>query len=308
MLSILVPALAWSDVSLAIGLVLLGLAFGTSEVAVNVQAVAVERAFRRPVMAGMHAMWSLGVIIGSLVGSLAAAMGVSPIHQFAVAGAVLGCIAFWAGHWFLDPRLEPDGDEAARRPTGKVKLLEEPAVLLTGLIAFCALLTEGSVSDWAGVYLHGVQHASLAIAALAVSAYSGGQASARLVGNAVITSLGRSTTISCAALIAAGGLMLAIVARSPPVALLGYSILGIGGALIIPTAFSIAGVASSVTPAWALSRVTAMGYAGSFLGPAAIGIVSHEVGLRTSLMIPAALLLFVLPLTLRLRRHLGPDK
>jgi fucose permease len=305
-LSIAIPALAWSGASLAIGLVILGLAFGTSDVGVNVQAVSVEKAFGRPVMAGMHAMWSLGVIIGSLVGSLAAAVGVSPIRQLPVAAAALACVAAFAGHWFLEPDLEGNADDVPQTVTSKARLLQEPAVLLTGLIAFCSLLAEGSVSDWAGVYLHSVQHASLAVAALAISVYSGGQMITRLGGNQILTRVGRSLTISCAAVFAATGLLLAIAARSPPVALLGYGVLGLGGALIIPTAFSIAGVASGVAPAWSLSRVTVMGYAGSFLGPAAIGLASRGVGLRTALTIPAGLLLLIVPLMVRLRRYLGP--
>jgi fucose permease len=303
-LSIAIPALAWSGASLAIGLVILGLAFGTSEVGVNVQAVAVERAFGRPVMAGMHAMWSLGFIIGSLAGSLAAAAGVSPIRQLVVAGVALAGIAALAGHWFLDPQLAGPADPVAQTVSTRARLLEQPAVLLTGLIAFCALLTEGSVSDWAGVYLHSVQHASLAVAALAISVYSVGQMTMRLGGNKLVTRLGQPLTISCAAVLAAAGLLLALAAHAPSVALLGYGVLGLGGAMIIPTAFSIAGIASSVTPAWSLSRVTVMGYAGSFLGPAAIGLVSRGVGLRTALTIPAGLLLLIVPLTLRLRRYL----
>jgi MFS family permease len=187
-------------------------------------------------------------------------------------------------------------------------LPKERVLVIAGLIAFCAYLAEGSVSDWSSVYLHSSQHASLAVAALAVSGFSAGQVIGRLVGDRIITRVGRIATIGCSALIGAAGMVLAIAARSPAVALIGYGVLGLGSATLVPTAFSIAGIAAGATPARALSRVTAMGYAGLFLGPVAIGLAAQAAGLAAALAIPASLLVLILPLSRTLRRdfEFGP--
>jgi predicted MFS family arabinose efflux permease len=304
-LTIALPALAWNGVSLTLGLIVLGLAFGVAEVSVNVQAVAVERAYARPVMTGMHAMWSIGMIVGSLAGSVAAAAGVAPAAQLGVAGVLLAGVAAFVGRWFLEPTLQEGSQEAAEEREPRRRLQDQPAVVVTGLIAFCAFLAEGSVTDWGSVFMHDVEHASLAVAGLAVSVFSVGQVVARLAGDRIVTRFGRTATMWRTALIAAAGMLVAISAASSVVALLGYGVLGLGGALIIPTAFSVAGIAAAFAPAWALSRVTGMGYAGLFLGPAAIGLVTHAIGLTAALLIPATLLLLIVPLTLRLRHELG---
>lgn len=304
-LTITFPALSWSPVSLALGLTAVGLAFGVTEIAANVQAVAVERLYGRPVMAGMHAAWSVGLIAGSLDSSLAAVRGLAPITQLALVGFVVAGVALFAGRSFLEPSLER-APAQSRKTASRGRLAQQPVLIVVGLIAFCAYLNEGSVSDWSSVYLHTSQHASLAFAALAVSGFSVGQAAGRLIGDRLINRLGRISTMWRAALIATGGMVLAIIARSPEVALLGYCIVGFGGATIVPTAFSIAGIAGSGGPAWALSRVTALGYAGLFLGPVAIGLVAQATSLAAALAIPASLMLTIVPLTIRLRHKLRP--
>ena len=105
---------------------------------------------------------------------------------------------------------------------------------------------------------------------------------------------------------AAAGMVVVIAAPTPTLALIGYGILGIGGATIVPNAFSIAGIAAGPSPARLLSRVTALGYAGSFLGPPAIGLVAQATGLTVALAIPASLMLLVIPLSARLRRDSDP--
>jgi hypothetical protein len=304
-LTITFPALAWSGVTLAVGLIGLGLAFGVTEIAANVQAVAVERLYGRPVMTGMHAMWSVGLIVGSVAASLAAAASVVPFAQLLVVGLLLAGVAAVVGRWLLEPTLERAAPEPSPGSIARGRLPKEGLLVIAGLIAFCAYLAEGSVSDWSSVYLHSAQHASLAVAALAVSGFSAGQVIGRLLGDRIITRVGRIATIRYSALIAAAGMALAIAAPSPAVALIGYGVLGLGSATIVPTAFSIAGMAAGATPARELSRVTAMGYAGLFLGPVAIGLAAQASGLAAALAIPASLLVLIVPLSRTLRRDFG---
>ena len=305
-LAVLIPALAWNGVSLAIGLIGLGLAFGVSDIAVNVQAVAVERLYGRPVMAGMHAMWSVGLVVGSLVGAGAAGAGISPRAEFTALAVVLVVISAYVGRWLLKPAAEGIEPKSARPAAPPVRFRQQPVLIIVGVVALCGYLTEGSVSDWGGVYLHGHQHASLAVAALAVFVFSLGQVAGRLAGDRITARWGRVDTIWRSALLAAAGMFVVVVATSPTPALVGYGILGVGGATIVPNAFSIAGTVAGTSPARLLSRVTALGYAGSFLGPPAIGLVAQATGLTVALAIPASLMLLVVPLAARLRRELDP--
>ena len=302
-LSIVLPAVAWNFPSLAGGLVVLGFAFGLTEVSVNVQAVAVERLYGRPLMSGLHARWSLGLIVGSLSGAAAAAVSVSPVQQLLITGPFLAAFAAFEGRTFLGPRdeLAPGVPIAS---TARFALRKSPVVAAAGMIAFCSILAEGSVSNWSGVYLHGSQHASLAVASLGVFVYSTGQLLARLVGNRLVAYYGSTAALWRTAVVGAIGMVIAVAAPGPGIALAGYAVLGVGVAPIVPISFSVAGVAAGVPPASAVSRVTAFGFAGSFLGPAVIGVLASEVGLAEALLAPATLLLLIAPLSFGLRRAL----
>src|SRR6266540_2988074 len=140
------PALAGSLPALLGALALLGIASGSLDVSMNAQAVVIEQRYGRPLLAGLHGLWSLGSLGGALLGGLAAAAGIVPrVHLLAVAAVLL------AGGLYATRRLLPGGadrDQATPRfvrPTRTLALL--------GAIAFCGLLSEGAAYDWSSVYL-----------------------------------------------------------------------------------------------------------------------------------------------------------
>ena len=171
------------------------------------------------------------------------------------------------------------------------------------MIAFCCLFAEGAVDDWSGVYLYEEQGASLGLAPLAAAACGLGMAIGRFGGDAVIARLGRAATLTWASLVAGTGMTLAVLAPDPGVAIVAYGILGLGVATIVPIAFTLAGNAPGVPPAWGISRVTTLGYAGLFSSPPVIGFVAQATSLAVALAIPAALLLLVAPLSRVVRAY-----
>jgi MFS family permease len=308
-LLIVLPALAWDFVSLTLGLVVLGTVNGISEVSVNVQAVAVEEAYARSVMSGLHALWSVGLLVGSLTGSIAAGAGVPPPPQLIVVAVALAATVACGAAGLLDVTGERDGSRVgpARVRVQRPRFLRQRVLVYTAIIAFCSLLAEGSVSDWSGVYLHTSKHASLGVAALGVSVYSIGVTVGRLAGDRLIGRLGRPAALGRTTLVAALGMAVALAAPSPPLALFGYGLLGLGVAMIVPIGFSLAGATAGASGAWALARVTLFGYAGLFLGPPVIGLVAHITGLSGALTIPAILLLVLAPMAWGLRAQLQPE-
>jgi fucose permease len=152
------------------------------------------------------------------------------------------------------------------------------------------------------VFLHRSQHASLGIAALGVAVYSVGTIVGRLGGDSLITRWGRLKALRRTAVLAGAGLTAAVLANSPAVALVAYGVLGLGVSMIVPIAFSSAGRIVGMPAVRALARVTTAGYGGSFVGPAVIGVVASGTGLADALLIPVALLLLIVPLSVALDR------
>jgi predicted MFS family arabinose efflux permease len=97
--------LANSLVSLAAVFLAIGLLAGVVDVAMNIEAVAVERRFGRRVMTAIHGTWSVSVFVGAGIASLGIAAGIPISLHLPVRGAVgahpgaagLGLVAFSAG-------------------------------------------------------------------------------------------------------------------------------------------------------------------------------------------------------------------
>ncbi|MGW4330373.1 MFS transporter [Nocardia sp. NPDC004573] len=69
------PGLATGPLGLALALACFGFGNGALDVSMNTQAVLVERAYRRPIMAAFHALFSGGGLLGSLLGAAALRAG-----------------------------------------------------------------------------------------------------------------------------------------------------------------------------------------------------------------------------------------
>jgi hypothetical protein len=179
--------------SLAVALLLLGLSLGTLDIAMKTQGVAIERGVARPIMSGIHGMYSVGVIAGASVGALAAHFDVDPLAHFLAAAACLTALGLHGSA----PLLGAEADAAAEPGTAstaeprRVRLRHHPGLIAPGVIAFCCLFAEGAVDDWSGVYLHEVQGAALGVAPLAAGACGLGMAAGRFGGDAVIARHGR---------------------------------------------------------------------------------------------------------------------
>ncbi|MCW2949404.1 MAG: transporter [Thermoleophilia bacterium] len=314
------PALAWNLVSLTVVLVALGAAYGTLDIALNTQAAAIERHAERPLMSGIHGWYSMGMLAGGGIGSIAAHYEVAPSWDFLVVGLAFGTLAVVASRDLLGAALADGatgdagardtvlaaahGDDERGRQTAVrsgARTLLHPRVLLVGTIAFCCLFVEGAVDDWSGIYLHESQGATLAFAPLAGAAAGLGMSIGRFTGDARIARIGRRASVRAGALVGAAGLVVAVAVHLPWLAVVGYGVLGYGIATIVPIAFTLAGNIDGVAPALGISRVTTLGYAGLFAGPPVIGLVAHVINLGVALAIGAALLGVVAVIVRRLR-------
>src|SRR5262249_25497627 len=149
--SLVGPGIAVDLAGLAASLVVLGLAAGLLDVAMNAQGVSVERGYGRPIMSGLHGVWSVGVLAASAVASAVAAAGVGGLAHFAgAAGARVG--ASLVAPLGLLARDEPPRAQRAGVPARRGARLPV-AVLALGTIGFCSFLGEGAAADWSGVYV-----------------------------------------------------------------------------------------------------------------------------------------------------------
>ena len=258
--------LAPSLTLLCAALAVMAAANSVIDVAMNVQGVEVERHFGRPILSGLHAAHSLGVLGGGAAGLAAAAAGLSAGAHFAAAAVLATLFGLAATGALLDDRAR-HRDRPRARPGRRFALL--------GALAFCAFLCEGGANDWSAVHLRTDHAAGEALAAAAFVAFSLALALGRLAGDRVVVLLGRADAVRAGGLVAAGGLGLAIATGAEAPALAGWALFGAGLSLIAPT---IIGAAPT-----AIAAVTTCGYLGSFAGPPLVGGLAEVTSLSSAL-------------------------
>jgi hypothetical protein len=296
--TLVVAALVGNLAALTATMVVFGVVAAMVDVAMNAEAVVVERAAARPLMSGFHGMWSLGLLGGALGGVAAASGGARPAIQF---GAV--AVAVSAASAPILSRL-PHRTAQVRPGAAAGDRWSLPLVTL-GLIAFGAFFSEGAAADWAAVFIRDDAGATSAVAAAGFAGFSVGMMAARFAGDRLVSAIGPVRLVGGSAAVALGGLAVALAAPSALTGIVGFTLLGLGLGPVIPTVVSAAGNAGLGTLEGVVSRVFTIAYFGGVSGPAVIGFASSQVGLRAALVVPLCLVAGVVVSSRRLATGSG---
>ena len=261
--------LAPSVWALGLALALFGAALGTIDVAMNIHAAEVETRAARPMMSGFHAMWSVGGILGAggLTGLLS--LGLAPLGAALLGSGLAGVAMMLAA-----PRLLRHSGGAKPefvRPRG--------VVLLLAVLAAISFLVEGAVLDWGALLIVAQGLMEPTGAGIGYMLFSIAMTIARLTGDRVVAALGRKQVMITGGLIAMAGIALTLVPGALWPALLGFALIGLGCANLVPVLFSLAAQSRDMPPGMAVAAVTTTGYAGILLGPALIGFAADATSL-----------------------------
>jgi len=288
--TLLLPGLAGNGLALFASLLVLGVASGALDVAMNAQGIEVERVLRRPILSGLHGLWSVGLGIGAGVAAGAAAIDAEPLEHFAVVAAVLAVLSvvFLRG---LLPAHDHVREESHDAEPPDVRWTW--ALLLLGVIAFCSFVGEGSASDWSAVYMTQELGTSDALGAVAFAAFAVTMATARFAADPLRTRLGNVPLVRGGSLIAAAGLGAGLLIHEPWAGIAGFALLGLGLAAVVPIAFSAAGDLDPRATGRLVGRVATIGYVGSVAGPIMIGWLAEATSLRTALGLVVVLALAI---------------
>ncbi|KND26686.1 MFS transporter [Streptomyces acidiscabies] len=281
-LSLVLPSLAPNLLTLCLAMFAYGAASGMADVAMNAMGVEIEHRLGRSIMSGLHGMWSVGTLIGSGAGTLAAHLGADARIHHALAALILTALGLTACHWVLDLR-PTQGEEAPPRFT-----LPPRSALLIGAVGFCAVFAEGASMDWSAVYLEDRLTASAGLAAACTTGFMLTMAIARLAGDAVVDRFGVVRTVRAGGGLAVAGGALVVVAGHPAVAMAGFGLMGFGIAVVIPLCFAAAG-RSGPNPSQAIAGVATITYTSGLIAPSLIGGVAHATSLTVSFGVVTAL-------------------
>ncbi len=280
LIAAVMPLLGWLADPFALGgaLILFGFGIGAVDAAMNAQAVEVEIRSGRALMSGFHGMFSIGGLAGSFGVTLLLGAGLPVAGAALLTAAIVLVIWLWRGRQLL-PGIEP----AHHSPEGRRgrRLVLHPAVILIGALCFIGFLGEGAVLDWSAIFLHGKGLATVN-GGLGYAAFSVTMACGRLTGDRLAHRFGVAPLLRVSGLVVTCGWIGAVLLPGG-FALLGFALVGVGAANIVPLLFGAAARVRAVPASVSIPLVTALGYAGLLTGPGIVGFIAAATSLATAL-------------------------
>ena len=251
---------------------LFGAANGTLDVAMNANASEVEKARGVPTMSSFHGFFSLGGLFGAALGGLMLKFGFGDGDGVLVlAGVMLVAVLLTVSSMLHVAPVPGEHGPGVRLPGG-------PALYL-GLLALLCMAVEGALVDWSALVLREQTGASAAQAALGFSLFSITMAACRFAGDGLVLRFGARGVMVAGGLAMAAGVLLAVGTNNYVIAALGFGLVGLGAANVVPVIFTAAARTPGMAPGVGLATAATVGYSGLLLGPPVIGWIAAHAGL-----------------------------
>jgi len=299
--AIALPLLMLMNTVLSLGVVLFvfGSAIGTVDVAMNAHGVQVQNLYGKPIMSSLHGLFSAGGLLGSLGLGFLIKMGLSPVVAAISIAVMLLLIVSIQYRCLLTASYEKalseksEGDIASGDKTSAGTQWLKGSVIYLGLMCFVVFLSEGAMLDWSAVFLKENRDVDVALAGIGYAAFSVAMATMRLLGDKIVSQFSGKRVVIYGSLIASAGLFIVVLTPWLLTSLLGFVLLGVGAANIVPVFFSEGGRLKDVSATVAITAISTLGYAGQLAGPATLGFIAQQASLPVALGVTGFLLLLV---------------
>ncbi|UII31795.1 MFS transporter [Fulvivirga ulvae] len=281
-LSLICIGLSYNVVLLIAALFIFGLIGNMLNISVNTQAVGVESAYNRNIMAKFHGMWSLAGFAGAGTGALMIALSIPPaIHYIIIAAAIVG-VLLYSFRYLLHADVNTDTDKP-------LFSLPDRSLMVLGVIAFFSMMCEGAMFDWSGVYFKKIIAVEENWIGIGYTAFMISMAGTRFVADTLVHRHGLKKVLVVSGSLTAFGLLVVVFLPYFISAIIGFFIVGIGVSSVVPLVFSVAGKSRTQSPGVALASVSTLGFFGFLIGPPIIGLIAGASDLRISFVFLAVI-------------------
>jgi MFS family permease len=270
--------------SAALGLLGIGIAF--TNVAMNTCVTSIERQDGIFIMSTSHGMFSGGGMLGSALASILMGFKVPPaIHIAVVSVGILALVTL------VRPIIMGIHEEK-RKNEGGAKFAWPNRVLM-GMIAIslCTNITEGTMADWTAVYMRDVVKSNDFFIGWGFACYAFFMALGRFIGDSLIPQYGSRKVLVSGGVLAAIGILIAVLVPHTLTAILGFGLVGAGVSCGAPILYGSAARVPGMAKGAGLATMNTFSLAGFLAGPALIGLISNAFSLSFAIGLVAILAL-----------------
>ncbi len=298
-ISLALIGMADSLPAMIVGICLFSFCMRILNISMNTQSLTLQKSIDKKIIGSFHGLWSTGGLGGVGFATLMIKLNVS-MDTHLIIVAVFSLLTSFFVYRFL---LKKD-----RAIQGNKLILGKPDkfILYLGILIFFAAVCEGGMFDWSGVYFKEVVKEDLFT--LGYFIFMAFMALSRFFSDKIIERIGmKRMYVISSSFISAGMLLMIIFPYFWP-AILGFSLVGIGVAAIIPMTFSLAGTSKKYSAGMAISIIATYGSIGMLLGPPLIGYLAHLFNLRVSFILLLFSGLMLIPISQLFFRQIEKEK
>lgn len=272
-----------------IGLISVGMSLSVTNVAMNTCVTSLEHQYPINIMSTCHGMFSAGLMFGSIAASVLQGMQVMPSYQMIAISIVLIILVILLRPTILSIHEEKITESGGGSPPGAKFILPKGALLLMILISLCTNITEGTMADWAAVYMKDIVLTDAYFIGWGLAGYSMFMALGRFLGDALIPRFGGNNVIRAGGIIVALGILIAIFLPYTISAIIGFSMVGAGVSCAAPVLYGSAARVPGMAKGAGLATMNTFSMAGFLAGPVVIGFISKSVNLPFAFSLVAIL-------------------
>jgi len=276
-ISVFGPVLSSSYSQLCVALFLFGMAGCTMSISINSLTAVVEKSDNVYIMTGSHGFFSVGGMVGALIGSVIAASLRNPFLHL----AILGTILILTQLYFRDQYYHIKGEHI---PKEKRSLNNMKPLIIIAVVGLIFMVSEGAIADWSALYLKKIVKINLNLIGFGYAGFSAAMTTGRFFGDWVSKKLGSWQLISFGTLLSLVGFGLVLLPYTVT-SLIGFTIVGLGFSAIVPEVFRLASKVEGVKTNDGVAIVAATTNVGFLVGPVFLGFLAELRTLHFSFLI-----------------------
>jgi len=253
----------------------LGSARNLLNLSVNAQSVGVQSLYQKSIITTFHGIWSIAGFAGAAVGYLMVSYNIGLFYHLGAISILLCACSFYFYSYTFYQKPKP----VERKP---FLILPDRHMLKFAVICFACMACENTMYDWSAIYFEKAVHAGKATSTAAFVAYMIAMTTGRFAGDKLVLRIGIKNMLNYSGWFIFIGLMLAVIFPYPLIAGVGFMLVGLGVACVVPLVFSIAGKSASLSSGTAIASISTVGYFGFLLVPPFVGYIAQAADLRWS--------------------------
>jgi len=276
------------------GVCLFSFSMRIMNIAVNTQAITLQKQFERKINGTFHGLWSTGGIVGVGISTLFVGLNVSMGIHLSLIAIITIAAALYSYPFLLQHDRATSGNKLSMSKP-------DPYIVYLGLLVFFAAICEGGMFDWSGVYFKEVVNENLFTLGYLIFMIC--MAISRFASDSFMERFGMPRTYLISALLIFAGIAMAVMFPYFWPSMIGFCLVGLGTAAVIPMTFLLAGSSKKYSAGVTISIIATYSIVGMLIGPPLIGYVAHALGLRTAFVIFGLAGLMLIPISQLFFRH-----